>query len=212
MEYAPETLSQRNRYKVLTSFVLPRPIAWVTSIGPAGVVNAAPFSFFNVFCEDPPICMFAINRRADGREKDTLTNIRRSGEFVVNIADEPLARAMHDTSGDFPPEIGEPGYLGLKLAPSSRIAVPRLADAPWAMECKTWKLMNVNDDRQFIFGEGINFYIRDELWDRDAMRVRMEQYHPIGRMFADRYCRTDDRVVFPEAAGAQSKPGGGTGQ
>ena len=78
-------------------------------------------------------------------------------------------------------------------------AVPRLADTPWAMECRTWKIIDVNGDRILVMGEGINFYIRDELWDRDAMRVHMERYHPIGRMFADRYCRTDDRVVFPAA-------------
>ncbi|MGX1109027.1 MULTISPECIES: flavin reductase family protein [Bradyrhizobium] len=203
MEYSPSDLSQRERYKVLTSFVLPRPIAWVTSLGADGVVNAAPFSFFNVFCEDPPLCMFAVNRRPDGREKDTLVNIQRLGEFVVNLTDESLARAMHETSGDFPPEIGEPDYLGLKLAPSSKIAVPRLAEAPFAMECKTWKLIDVNGDRQLIMGEGIHFHIGDELWDRDAMRVHMERYHPIGRMFADRYCRTDDRVVFPAAGGAK---------
>jgi flavin reductase (DIM6/NTAB) family NADH-FMN oxidoreductase RutF len=203
MEYDPENLSPRERYKVLTSFVLPRPIAWVTTVGPTGVVNAAPFSFFNVFCESPPICMFAINQRPDGRLKDTLVNIQRTNEFVVNIADEPLARAMHESSGDFPPNVSEPNYLGLKLAPSNRIAVPRLADTPWAMECRTWKIMNVNDDRYFIMGQGINFYIRDELWDREAMRVHMERYHPMGRMFADRYCRTDDRVIFPAAEGAR---------
>lgn len=202
MEYAAADLTTRERYKVLTSFVLPRPIAWVTSAGPIGVVNAAPFSFFNVFCEDPPICMFAANSRPDGRIKDTWVNIQRSGEFVVNLADEPLARAMHESSGDFPPEIGEPSYLGLKLAPSSKIAVPRLADAPWAMECKLWKTIDIND-RHLIMGEGIHFHIRDELWDAEAMRVHMERYHPIGRMFADRYCRTDDRVVFPAAEGAR---------
>ncbi|MCC8979325.1 MULTISPECIES: flavin reductase family protein [Bradyrhizobium] len=205
MEYAASDLTQRERYKVLTSFVLPRPIAWVTSQNADGVVNAAPFSFFNVFCEDPPLCMFAVNRRPDGREKDTMLNIQRSGEFVVNLTDEPLARAMHESSGDFPPEIGEPDYLGLKLAPSSKIAVPRLADAPFAMECKTWKLIDVNGDRELIMGEGIHFHIRDELWDREAMRVHMDRYHPIGRMFADRYCRTDDRVVFPAAEGAKTK-------
>ena len=205
MEYAASDLTQRERYKVLTSFVLPRPIAWVTSLGPDGVVNAAPFSFFNVFCEDPPLCMFAVNRRPDGREKDTMVNIQRLGEFVVNLTDEPLARAMHESSGDFPPEIGEPDYLGLKLAPSSKIAVPRLADAPFAMECRTWKLIDVNGDRELIMGEGIHFHIRDELWDDDAMRVLMDRYHPIGRMFADRYCRTDDRVVFPAAEGAKTK-------
>ncbi|MGL9620127.1 flavin reductase family protein [Bradyrhizobium sp. U531] len=205
MDYAASDLTPRERYKVLTSFILPRPIAWVTSIGPTGVVNAAPFSFFNAFCEDPPLCMFAANRKPNGQDKDTFLNIQRTGEFVVNLTDEPLARAMHESSGDFPPEIGEPDYLGLKLAPSTRIAVPRLADAPWAMECKLWKLIDVNDDRKLIMGEGLHFHIRDELWDDEAMRVHMDRYHPIGRMFADRYCRTDDRVVFPAAEGAKTK-------
>jgi flavin reductase (DIM6/NTAB) family NADH-FMN oxidoreductase RutF len=205
MEYAPENLQPRERYKLLAGFVLPRPIAWITTVGPSGVVNAAPFSFFNVFSEDPPLCMFAVNARPDGRIKDTLINIQRTGEFVVNLTDEPLARAMHDSSGDFPPDVGEPGYLGLKLAPSTRVAVPRLADAPWAMECKVWKTMNVKDNRHLIMGEGVNFYIRDELWDGETMRVHMERYHPIGRMFADRYCRTDDRVVFPPAPEVPAK-------
>lgn len=204
MDYAASDLTPRERYKVLTSFILPRPIAWVTSLGPTGVVNAAPFSFFNAFCEDPPLCMFAANRKPDGEDKDTFLNIQRTGEFVVNLADEPLARAMHESSGDFPPEIGEPEYLGLKLAPSTSIAVPRLADTPWAMECKLWKLIDVNDDRRLIMGEGIHFHIRDELWDPETMRVHMERYHPIGRMFADRYCRTDDRVVFPAAEGVKT--------
>ena len=210
MDYAASDLTARERYKVLASFVLPRPIAWVTSIGPTGVVNAAPFSFFNVFCEDPPLCMFAANLAPDGLIKDTVANIQRTNEFVVNMTDEPLAQAMHESSGDFPPEIGEPDYLGLKLAPSTKIAVPRLADAPWAMECKTWKTIDVNNDRLLIMGEGVNFYIRDELWDPAAMRVHMERYHPIGRMFADRYCRTDDRVVFPAATGAAAKSPAGS--
>ena len=205
MQYDPNDLQPRERYKVLTSFVLPRPIAWVTTIGPTGVVNAAPFSFFNVFCEDPPLCMFAANLRPDGRVKDTVINIRRTNEFVVNMTDEPLALAMHQSSGDFPPEIGEPDYLNLKLAPSTKIAVPRLADAPFAMECRTWKEIDVNGDRLLVMGEGIHFHIRDELWDHAAMRVHMDRYHPIGRMFADRYCRTDDRVVFPPAEGREGK-------
>ncbi|MEH2556875.1 flavin reductase (DIM6/NTAB) family NADH-FMN oxidoreductase RutF [Bradyrhizobium algeriense] len=204
MQYDPSDLKPRERYKVLTSFVLPRPIAWVTSMGPAGVVNAAPFSFFNVFCEDPPLCMFAANLRPDGRVKDTVINIRATNEFVVNMTDEALAHAMHESSGDFPPEIGEPDYLNLNLAPSTKIAVPRLADAPFAMECRTWKEIDVNGDRLLVMGEGIHFHIRDELWDHAAMRVHMERYHPIGRMFADRYCRTDDRVVFPPAEGAKT--------
>jgi flavin reductase (DIM6/NTAB) family NADH-FMN oxidoreductase RutF len=201
MQYAVSDTKPHDRYKMLAGFVLPRPIAWVTTLGPTGVANAAPFSFFNVFAEDPPLIMFACNKRPDGRLKDTWMNIQRSGEFVVHLTDEPLARVMHESSGDFPPDIGEPDYLGLKLAPSVDVKPPRLADAPWALECRTWQVINVKDDRQLIIGEGLRFHIRDELWDPKTMRVHMERYHPVGRMFADRYCRTDDRVVFPAAEG-----------
>src|ERR1700729_2489813 len=100
MDYAADDLAPRDRYKLLAGFVLPRPIAWVTTVGPTGVVNAAPYSFFNVFSEDPPLCMFAVNPQPDGRAKDTLVNTEHSGEFVVNLPDEPLAQAMHDSSGD----------------------------------------------------------------------------------------------------------------
>jgi flavin reductase (DIM6/NTAB) family NADH-FMN oxidoreductase RutF len=201
MHYAAAELSPHDRYKLLISFVLPRPIAWLTTISEAGVVNAAPFSFFNVFAEDPPLVMIAINKRPDGRLKDSWNNIARSKQFVVNMTDEPLAQAMHESSGDFPPEIGEPNYLGLKLAPSIDIAPPRLADAPWALECRIWQVINVKEDRQLVIGEGLRFHVRDELWDPGRMRVDMEKYRPIGRMFADRYCRTDDRVLFPAADG-----------
>jgi flavin reductase (DIM6/NTAB) family NADH-FMN oxidoreductase RutF len=183
-EDAPDDLTFRERYKVLTGFVLPRPIAWVTTAGLGGVVNAAPFSFFNVFCEDPPLCMFAVNLRPDGRLKDTLVNLQRTAEFVINLA-EPLARAMHESSGDSPPEIGEPLYLGLKLAPSTKVAVPRLADAPWAMECKTWKTIDVNGDRHLIMGRRQLLHQRRTLgWLRNARAHDL--YHAVGRMFADR--------------------------
>jgi flavin reductase (DIM6/NTAB) family NADH-FMN oxidoreductase RutF len=201
MQYAASELTAHERYKLLISFVLPRPIAWLTTIGPTGVVNAAPFSFFNVFAEDPPLCMIAINKRPDGRIKDSWKNIERTGEFVVNLTDEPLAQAMHESSGDFPPDIGEPDYLKLGLAPSTAIKPPRLAAAPWSLECKIWQVINVKDDRQLIIGEGVHFHVRDELWDPKAMRVLMDKYHPVGRMFADRYCRTDDRMLFPTAEG-----------
>jgi len=96
--------------------------------------------------------MFAANRRTDGRAKDTQINIERSGEFVVNMTDEPLAHAMHESSGDFPPEIGEPDYLNLKTAPSTKIAVPAARRRAFAMECKTWKTIDVNGDRMLIMG------------------------------------------------------------
>lgn len=127
MQYAVSDVNHHDRYKILTAFVLPRPIAWVTTLGPSGVVNAAPFSFFNVFAEDPPLCMFAVNKRPDGRLKDTWLNIQRTGQFVINLTDEPLARAMHDSSGDFRPTSASPTISASGWRPrsiSSRRAWP----------------------------------------------------------------------------------------
>ena len=204
MQYAPDDLKPRERYKVLTSFVLPRPIAWVTTIGPTGVVNAAPFSFFNVFCEDPPLCMFAANLRPDGRVKDTVINIRAHrrvrGQHDRRAVGAGDARKQRRLSARY----RRTGLSQAELAPSTKIGVPRLADAPFSMECKTWKEIDVNGDRLLVMGEGIHFHIRDDLWDHATMRVHMDRYHPIGRMFADRYCRTDDRVVFPPAEGVKT--------
>src|SRR5881394_4499414 len=101
MEYAPENLSQRERYKVMTSFVLPRPIALVTTIGPTGVVNAAPFSFFNVFSDEPPLCVLGLQARTDGSLKDTSAHIRDRGAFVVNLVDEALGEQMNQCAVDF---------------------------------------------------------------------------------------------------------------
>src|SRR3954469_12363344 len=100
MQYAVSDVNHHDRYKILTAFVLPRPIAWVTTLGPTGVVNAAPFSFFNVFAEDPPLIMFAVNKRPDGRQKDPWSNSQRTGKFVLTLPAEPRARGMHDSSGD----------------------------------------------------------------------------------------------------------------
>jgi len=202
----PADLDPTASYKLLIGSVLPRAIAWVSTSSAAGVGNIAPVSFFTVVGRFPPVLSITLQPRSDGVTlKDTFVNIRDTNEFVVNMTDEPLAQVMHESSGDFPPDIGEPDYLNLKVAPSTKIAAPRLADAPFSMECKTWKEIDVNGDRLLVMGEGIHFHIRDDLWDHAAMRVHMERYHPIGRMFADRYCRTDDRVVFPPAEGAVTR-------
>ena len=114
-------------------------------------------------------------------------------------------------AGRRPPRGRAPGHPGRKLAPSTKNGVPRRADAPWARECKTWKTIDVNGARQLIMGEGINFYIRDELWDRNSMRVHMDRYHPVGRMFADRYCRTDASRELPQGHGAAGRSGASGG-
>lgn len=126
-ELAPEL-----RYKLLVSLVVPRPIAFITTRDATGLVNAAPFSFFNVFSDDPPLVIIGIGRRADGSPKDTARNIEATGEFVVNLVDEATAEAMNVTAIDFPPDESEIGPASLTLADSVEVAPPRVAEAPAA--------------------------------------------------------------------------------
>jgi len=122
--------------------VLPRPIAWVTTLGPTGTVKRRAVQLLQRLRRGPA-ARHVRRQQAAGRAHQGHLDQHRAqpGQFVVNLTDEPLARAMHESSGDFPPEVGEPGYIGLKVAPSVDIAPPRLADAPWAMECKTWQVI-----------------------------------------------------------------------
>lgn len=201
LHYAAADLAPAQRYKLLVGFVVPRPIAWVTTLGPTGVVNAAPFSFFNVVCDEPPLIAISVNQRSDGRLKDTRVNIDRAGEWVVNIVDEAMAEAMHRSSGDFPPEIGEPQALGLELDPSSQVAPPRIRGVPFAMECRLWRAIEVGPGRQIVIGEAVHFHVREDVIDPTTLRLRDDVFQPVGRMFGDRYVRTGDRFSFPPAKG-----------
>ena len=120
MEFDLAGLAARDRYKLLGGLVIPRPIALVTSRSPAGHDNAAPFSFFNVLAEDPPIVVLGLGVAASGGAKDTTNNIRDTGEFVVNLVDEPIAQAMNLCATDFPPEVSEIEVAKLELLPSER--------------------------------------------------------------------------------------------
>ena len=207
MNFAADALTPAQRYKLLVALVVPRPIAWISTLGPTDVVNLAPFSFFNVFCETPPLVMVGINRKPDGRTKDTITNIERTGEWVVNIADEPLAETMHQTSGDFPPETSEPEVTGLAMAPSVQVKPPRVQESPFSLECRTWKHIEVSEDRRLVIGEGVHLHVRDDLFDAERFRIHADRFLPIGRMFGDRYVRTRDRVQFPPAKGSPTEKG-----
>jgi flavin reductase (DIM6/NTAB) family NADH-FMN oxidoreductase RutF len=137
VEADPASRDARANYHFLTSAVVPRPIAWVTTVDPAsGVVNAAPFSWFNAVCADPPMVMLAILERAPGVPKDTVRNLRATGEFVVNVSPKALAEQMVQTSGDYPPEVSEVHVAGLATAPSRKVRPPRLAASPVHLECR----------------------------------------------------------------------------
>lgn len=180
-------------YALLASLVTPRPIAWVTTINPEGVVNAAPFSFFNVLGADPPIVGFCPGDRDDGAPKDTARNVRLSHEFVVNLVDESVAEAMNRTAASLPYGESEIAESGLTMLPSSLVLPPRIAEAPASLECLEWGTLQIGNNR-LVIGLVKRIHVRDELLDPDTLRIRSENLHTVGRMAAPHwYCRTTDR-------------------
>ncbi len=179
-------------YPVLAGLVVPRPIAWVTTLNEDGSVNAAPFSFFNIFGDDPPLLVFAPGDRPDGSPKDSARNAKRTGEFVVNLVDESLAGVMNRTSAPHPPGVSEIEAEGLTVVASSVVAAPRIAAAPASLECKVHSIQEIGTNR-LVLGIIHRVHVRDEIIDPEKLRIRQEAYHPIGRMAVpDWYCRTAD--------------------
>ncbi len=194
MELDLENLHRDKAYGILASLVTPRPIAWVTTLGPDGVVNAAPFSFFNLLGANPPILGFCPGDRDDeGTPKDTARNIRLGHEFVVNLVDEALAEAMNKTAASLPYGTSELSVAGLTTAPSSVVKPPRIAEAPASLECAEWGTLQIGANR-LIIGLIKRVHVRDEFFDTEALRIRTGKFHVIGRMASPHwYCRTRDR-------------------
>jgi flavin reductase (DIM6/NTAB) family NADH-FMN oxidoreductase RutF len=193
MELDLEGEHRSRAYALLVSLVTPRPIAWVTSVGPDGVVNAAPFSFFNVLGSSPPIVGVCPGDRSDGDPKDTARNIRHNHEFVVNLVDEALAEAMNRTSASLPHGVSELDGSGLSTAPSSLVKPPRIAESPASLECAEWGTLQIGDNR-LVIGLVKRIHVRDELYDPVQQRLRSERFQVIGRMGSPSwYCRTNDR-------------------
>jgi flavin reductase (DIM6/NTAB) family NADH-FMN oxidoreductase RutF len=186
------------RYKLMASLIVPRPIALVTTLGANGVVNAAPFSMFNMLGEDPPIVMLSINRVHDGRLKDTAANILASGEFVVHLTDEAMAAQMHACGESLPPEVSELDRFGLHAAPSQTVAPPRITEAPVAFECVLHEKLET-ESRYIFIGRVQWLHARDGLVDTETWRVRLQDYHPVGRFGASFYITTRDRFAIDGA-------------
>lgn len=176
------------RYKILCSLVIPRPIALVTSISEGGLVNAAPYSFFNVFGDTPPIIALGLQRRPERTHKDTAANIHATREFVVNLVDEALAEAMNITAIDFPPQESEIAAANLALAPSTDVKVPRIASAPAALECRWVHSVSFTADRELLLGEVVRAWTRDGVMD-DKFNVDFAAYQPVGRLYYSLYTR-----------------------
>jgi flavin reductase (DIM6/NTAB) family NADH-FMN oxidoreductase RutF len=186
------TLGAYQRYKLMASLIVPRPIALITTVSADGVVNAAPFSMFNMIGEDPPIVMVSINRLHDGRLKDTAANILANGEFVVHLADEAIAEQMHACAEPYPPEVSELDIVGFTAVPSRTVKPPRIAEAPVAFECVRHELLETPSRYVFI-GRVQSLYVREGLVDTERWRVRLQDFFPVGRFGASFYVRTRDR-------------------
>ena len=187
MEINFQDISPRERYKLLSSTVIPRPIALVSSRGLDGVDNAAPYSFFNVFSEDPPIVILGLQNKDDGSPKDTTRNILETSEFVVNLIDRKMAEAMNNCAVDFPPEVSEFDITGLNRAPSKLIGANRIAEAPVALECRQTFTIKLNKNRDICLGEVLYMHIRDDIIDAKTKRIKIENYEIVARLFADYY-------------------------
>jgi flavin reductase (DIM6/NTAB) family NADH-FMN oxidoreductase RutF len=210
MQFDLAALPSRDRYKLLAGLVVPRPIALVTTRSEDGRDNAAPYSFFNLFAEEPPIVVLGIGVAASGGAKDTTNNIRDTGEFVVNMVDEPTAEAMNLCAVDFPPEVSEIDVAELELLASERVQARRIASSPAHLECRRLITLQPGRERYLILGEVLWVHVRDGIVDPVTLRVA-PGYAPIGRLFGNGYARTHDRfelprLTFAEWRARQAKP------
>jgi len=193
------TTSSKDAYKLLVATIGPRPIAWVTTRDTDGTLNAAPFSFFNAVSGDPPVVAIGIGGRAPGDVKDTGGNIRRTGQFVVNLVSYELAEAMNVTAIDFPKAVNELDEAALTTAPSVHVGPPRIAEAPVAMECERLVIVDVGIDRAVILGKVMAIHVRDDcVLDKDRCYIDTPKLDLIGRMHGSGwYARVTDRFEMP---------------
>jgi flavin reductase (DIM6/NTAB) family NADH-FMN oxidoreductase RutF len=183
MNFDMEKARGRETYNLLIGLVAPRPIALVTSMNEDGRLNAAPFSSYNYLCTDPPIIGMGVTDRPTGgfMPKDTARNIRRTGEFVVNVVTEDLAKQMNICATDFPAGVDELEMAGLDTTPSQIVKVPRIKQAHAALECREYTTMEIGRSR-IILGRVVSIYIEDKFVDPAGPYVRAEELHAIGRM------------------------------
>ncbi|MEX1020140.1 MAG: flavin reductase family protein [Litorilinea sp.] len=190
----PEQLTHQDCYKLLIGSVVPRPIAWVSSMDLAGNLNVAPFSYFTIASNQPMTLIFCVGPVAEGdRQKDTLRNIHALSEFVINLTNEETAQAMNRTATALPAEQSEFEWAGLTPADSEAIRVPRVAEAPIAFECKLRQVVVISEEPgggSVVFGDVQRVHVRDDLYA--GGRISLERLRPIGRLAGAGYVRVTD--------------------
>lgn len=190
MDFDFTALAPADRYRLLTNFIGPRPIALVTTRSAAGHDNAAPMSFFNVFAHEPPIVALGIQNRGNGDEKDTVANIRRTGEFIVNMVDMGLADAMIMCGINFASEVDELAFAGLTPVAGRQVNAVRIAESPCAFECRVERIIDY-PRRVLVIGEVVQMHVDDRCLDAGGRYVNPATYQPIARLHADNYITSD---------------------
>lgn len=185
----PTDLVPRAVYNLMTSLVVPRPIAWVSTVDADGRRNLAPHSYFNMVSSDPPIVHFT-----SAGMKDTLQNVRATGEFVVNVVDRPCVEAMNLTAAKMPPEEDEFSWAGVEAVPSSRVRPARVASAPAALECRVIEVKPIGNG-VMVFGEVLVVHVAERVWgDGIALPEKIEA---VGRLGGSAYSPTNDVFHLP---------------
>ena len=214
-EYSRFTLADMtggDSYKLIASLVMPRPIAWITSVDAAGTVNAAPYSFFNLLSADPPLAAIGFSAASDREGKDTLANVRATGELVINLVSEELAEAMNITAVNAPRGTDESALAGLATAASAQVRPPRIAEAPVSLECRTFQILEPSAKSTILLAQVLEVHVRRSAFaDESRLHVDPNGLRLIGRMHGGGgYCTTRDlfelnRPTWPK--NPDSKPG-----
>lgn len=198
-----EGLDTDAAYRLIVGCVVPRPIAWITTVNGAGVVNAAPFSSYNYVATTPPMVAVNIALRA-GAIKDTARNIKETGEFVVNVATESAMEVMHRSAQEFPPDVSEVDQLGIDLLPSRRVKPPRIAMSPVQMECRLDQIVVLGRGINTLYiGEVVAFHLSPEIYD--GKRVDSVKLRPVARLGGPFYATLGEIINRPML---QRPPGG----
>ena len=203
MLFDMQALSADNRYKVLAATITPRPIAWITTLSRSGIVNAAPFSFFNVLSADPAILAIGVENHADMRFKDTGHNIRMTEEFTVNIVDDALVEGMNVCAVPFSPEVDELAAAGLTAVPGTHVGCPRIGEAPASLECRRYMTLEVGKSREIILGLVLGCFVREGAVNPLTKHVDQRKMDAIGRLGGHGYSRIRDQFDLPTLSVAE---------
>jgi flavin reductase (DIM6/NTAB) family NADH-FMN oxidoreductase RutF len=191
MQFNPEELHQKEIYKLLTGLIIPRPIAWVSTISEEGIANLAPFSYFNAVGDDPPHVMISISRSGN-INKDTLNNILQNKEFVVNMVTEALAEKMNSTAYPLKPHESEFEFADVAKGRSVKVKPPLVAESPVCMECVLVHHYNLENHKNggstIIIGRIVHFHIQDGIL-LENFHVNLENYHPVSRLAGVNYAK-----------------------